>query len=93
MSLYGYHRPTTPFLDSLAAESVVFDRARSQAACTFPSVNSLLTSRYAFDFYRQEAGDMGIPETHPLRRRLKLGHPDVGVRLVKDVQPRSLGNS
>ncbi len=65
MSTYGYHRPTTPFIDELAAGSVVFERARSQAACTFPSVNSLLTSRYAFDFYRQESGEMGIPATYP----------------------------
>ncbi len=65
MSTYGYSRQTTPFIDGLAVESVVFDRARSQAACTFPSVNSLLTSRYAFDFYRQEAGEMGIPTTYP----------------------------
>ena len=65
MSLYGYERSTTPFIDSLAARSVVFDRARSQAACTFPSVNSILTSRYAFDFYRQEKGEMGIPGEYP----------------------------
>jgi arylsulfatase len=65
MSTYGYHRSTTPFIDGLAAESVVFERARSQAACTFPSVNSLLTSRYAFDFYRRETGEMGIPEVYP----------------------------
>lgn len=65
MSTYGYHRETTPFIDGLASESVVFERARSQAACTFPSVNSLLTSRYAYDFYRQEAGDMGIPDSFP----------------------------
>jgi arylsulfatase A-like enzyme len=61
MSLYGYERSTTPFIDSLAAEAIVFERARSQAACTFPSVNSLFTSRYAFDFYRQDDGQMGIP--------------------------------
>jgi arylsulfatase len=61
MSLYGYPRPTTPFIDRLAEESVVFERARSQAACTFPSVNSVLTSRYPFDFYRMGEGEMGIP--------------------------------
>lgn len=65
MSLYGYERPTTPFIDRLAAGSVVFERARSQAACTFPSVNSLMTSRYAFDFYRMEEGAMGIPADYP----------------------------
>jgi arylsulfatase A-like enzyme len=65
MSTYGYHRETTPFLDRFAEDSVVFERARSQAACTFPSVNSLLTSRYPFDFYSQKAGEMGIPPRFP----------------------------
>ena len=65
MSLYGYERPTTPFIDELAAEGVVFDRARSQAGCTYPSVNSMLTSRYPFDFYARGPGDMGIPEEYP----------------------------
>jgi len=65
MSLYGYERVTTPFIDGFAADAVVFDRARSQAACTFPSVNSLFTSRYAFDFYRQGEGQMGIPAKYP----------------------------
>ncbi len=64
-SLHGYPRATTPFLDTLAAESVVFERARSQSGCTYPSVNSLLTSRYAFDFYRRGSGDLGIPEQYP----------------------------
>jgi len=65
MSLYGYSRATTPFIDELAAEAVVFDRARSQAACTFPSVNSLFTSRYPFDFNVQGEGQMGIPPEYP----------------------------
>jgi arylsulfatase A-like enzyme len=52
----------------------VFARARSQAACTFPSVNSLLTSRYPAPFIRQGKGRMGIPPDIPtladlLRRR------------------------
>ena len=65
MSLYGYDRPTTPFIDRLASEAIVFERARSQAACTFPSVNSLFTSRYAFDFYVQGENQMGIPAEYP----------------------------
>lgn len=61
----GYERPTTPFLDELAAESIVFERARAQAGCTFPSMNSILTSRYPFDFYSRGPGEMGIPEQYP----------------------------
>jgi len=63
LSLYGYARDTTPHLRELATSAVVFDAARSQASCTFPSVNSLLTSRYPFHFYDQPWGSWSIPET------------------------------
>ncbi|RKY20471.1 MAG: hypothetical protein DRQ55_07500 [Planctomycetota bacterium] len=46
MSLYGHERTTTPFLDALSAESVVFERAMSQAPWTLPSTVSLFTSTY-----------------------------------------------
>ena len=65
MRLYGYERPTTPFIGHFASEAVVFEHARSQAPCTFPSVNSLLTSRYPGVFTRQEKGQLGIPEDTP----------------------------
>jgi arylsulfatase A-like enzyme len=44
MSLYGYNRRTTPFLDRLAAEGVVFERAFSNATWTQPSTASFMTS-------------------------------------------------
>ncbi len=62
MSLYGYSKPTTPHLEAFAREGVVLTNARSQAACTFPSVNSLLTSRLPATFLRR-GGTLGIPET------------------------------
>ncbi len=65
MSTYGSIRSTTPYVDTLAETSFVFERARSQAACTFPSVNSLFTSRYAFDYYQLPEGEMGIPGRFP----------------------------
>jgi arylsulfatase len=65
MSTYGYHRQTTPFIDKFASRGVVFEHARSQASCTFPSVNSLLTSRYPGVFTLQEKGQLGIPEKYP----------------------------
>ena len=40
---YGESRPTTPEMDRLAEESVVFDSAYSQSATTVPSTVSLLT--------------------------------------------------
>ena len=65
MSTFGYRRRTTPFIDRMAAGGVVFEHARSQASCTFPSVNSIFTSRYPGPFLRQAEGQMGIPETMP----------------------------
>ncbi len=44
MSLYGYDRRTTPFLEKLAAEGVVFERAFSNATWTQPSTASFMTS-------------------------------------------------
>lgn len=44
MSVYGYERPTTPFLEKLAAEGVVFERAHSNSTWTQPSTVSFMTS-------------------------------------------------
>jgi arylsulfatase len=63
LSLYGYPRPTSPRLDAFAREAVVFANARSQAACTFPSANSILTSRSPAVFLLQPGGTMAIPGT------------------------------
>lgn len=43
LGCYGYHRPTSPALDALADEGVVFDRAYSTAPWTLPSHASLFT--------------------------------------------------
>ncbi len=44
MSVYGYNRRTTPFLERLAAEGVVFERAYSNSTWTQPSTASFMTS-------------------------------------------------
>jgi arylsulfatase A-like enzyme len=65
LPIYGYRRDTSPNLAALARESVVFAAARSQAACTFPSVNSILTSRSPAAFLGQPGGAMGLPGATP----------------------------
>lgn len=45
LGTYGYEYETSPRLDALARESVVFDRAYSGAPSTLPSMCSLLTGR------------------------------------------------
>lgn len=44
MSTYGYNRRTTPYLERLAAEGAIFDRAYSNSTWTQPSTASFLTS-------------------------------------------------
>jgi len=46
MGLYGGDGGTTPVLDALGRESVVFDAAVSQAVYTIASIGSLLTGQY-----------------------------------------------
>ena len=65
MSTYGYERPTSPYLDEFATGATVFEHARSQSSCTFPSVNSLMTSRYPDVFARQGLNQFGIPARYP----------------------------
>lgn len=46
LGCYGYTRSTTPHIDRLAAESVLFKNAYSLSPWTTPSVASLFTSQY-----------------------------------------------
>ncbi len=65
LSSYGYGKPTTPNLDAFARGGVLFEQARSQASCTFPSVNSILTSRWPLHFLGQPGDRIGIPKEYP----------------------------
>lgn len=48
LSCYGYPQKTSPELDLLAKQSVLFTNAFSQASLTLPSVVSIFTSLYPF---------------------------------------------
>lgn len=51
----GYARPTTPALDTFAAESVVFESAYSPSAKTPTAIPALLTGRYPSELWRDDA--------------------------------------
>jgi choline-sulfatase len=58
LGCYGYNRPTSPFLDSLAEKSLVLDSLYSASNFTAPAFTSLFTASYPschgiFDFYAQ----------------------------------------
>ena len=46
LGVYGYRRATSPNVDALAKESLLYRRAFSQAPETNPSLSSLMTSHY-----------------------------------------------
>jgi len=46
LSVYGYERGTSPFLDAFAAEGVVYENAIVQDAWTLPSHTTMLTGLY-----------------------------------------------
>lgn len=52
----GYARPTTPFLDSLAAESLVFPKAIVAGAPTFYSFPGIMASRFPLALGREVVG-------------------------------------
>lgn len=45
-SIYGYNKPTTPFLDSVADDFVVYDNASTPAGWTRPAMTSIFTALY-----------------------------------------------
>ena len=49
LPLYGYRKVETPAIDTLAAESVVFDQAWAHSPLTLPSHASILTGRLPFE--------------------------------------------
>src|SRR5262245_62796673 len=46
LGVYGYDRPTSPWLDSFAKEAAVFENATTPRTCTTPAVSSMLTGLY-----------------------------------------------
>jgi choline-sulfatase len=59
LSAYGYPRPTSPALDRLAAEGILFRRAVSQSSWTSPSMVSMMTGRYISE------ERLAVPESVP----------------------------
>ena len=60
MSVYGYNRRTTPYIEQLAAEGAVFEYAYSNSTFTLPSTRSFMTSLH--DSVLGGTGGGGLPE-------------------------------
>jgi len=64
LSTYGYARPTSPNLDRLASQSVLFERASSAASWTLPSHASLLNGRFPHEHHASWAHPQILQENH-----------------------------
>ena len=71
LGLYGYGKPTSPQLDALARESVVFDAAYAAAPWTLPSVGSLMTSTYSCEHGLLRHSQRLSPKLATLAERLQ----------------------
>ena len=73
LGVYGYEKPTSPHIDALANESVVFDNAYAPAPWTLPSVASLMTSSVPCEHGVLVDGHRIADSTDPLASRLSKG--------------------
>jgi arylsulfatase A-like enzyme len=63
LSIYGYHRNTSPFIDAFAKESIVFENAVVQSTWTLPSHMSIMTSLYPA-FHGVKKADERLADDH-----------------------------
>jgi arylsulfatase A-like enzyme len=65
LGAYGYRLASTPRLDRLATEGVVFERAVAVAPITLPAHASLMTGSYPFVHGVRNNGNFSLRETLP----------------------------
>jgi len=73
MGCYGYCRDTTPRLDELAAEGLLFERCLSQTAHTMPTFTTIMTGQMPFThgivatlWAHPDEPDQVLPDAHPV---------------------------
>lgn len=85
LGAYGYDRPTSPFLDQLAAEGAVFENARSTSSWTIPAHGSMLTGLYPRRHGLRGFADMFPEDVTTLAQRLQargfetIGHSNIWI--------------
>jgi len=79
MSLYGYSRSTTPFLEELAEDAIVFDQFSQNGGGTLPSHVTMLTSLYPRTHQIFPGRDVPMPESMvTLAEHLKIHRYETG---------------
>jgi arylsulfatase A-like enzyme len=79
LSVYGYGRPTSPYLEQLAKTAAVFEDCSSQAPWTLPSVVSLFTSSFPVSHRVLSATQSVLPDAETMVEYFaSLGYHTVG---------------
>jgi len=88
LGLYGYHRNTSPNIDTFAREAITFDNAISSSSWTRPAVASLFTSFHP-DRHRIMAQRAPFPDDLPtLAEWMQAkGYHTVGVSANANIRP------
>jgi arylsulfatase A-like enzyme len=81
VSAYGYQRETTPTLDALANEGILWEQAYSTSSWTKPSVASILTGLYPSAHGAFEGVKRGRGRDSLTTDRLKTGAPTIATQL------------
>jgi arylsulfatase A-like enzyme/Flp pilus assembly protein TadD len=79
VSSYGFPRPTTPNIDTVAHEGVLFRNAYSPVPATLPAHCSMLTGT--------------LPPTHGVRDNLHARLPDSSLTLAEMLEPRGFATA
>ena len=61
MSVYGYHRPTTPFISEWSKKASLFTRAKAQSHITTPTTASLMTGKRLWTHQTYHIGGSSKP--------------------------------
>ncbi|PYQ13917.1 MAG: hypothetical protein DMF80_13675 [Acidobacteria bacterium] len=88
---YGYPRRTTPEIDRIAAEGVVYDRAYTPSVFTRSSMASIWTSQYPDQHRVGVDEDVGIAEDRPTVAELVAGRGIHAVGFIGNPVARGFG--
>ena len=65
LSTYGYDRPTTPFLDQVASQGVLFSNAIAPSSLSLPSHASIFSGRYVYEHGVEWNNPLGYQRLEP----------------------------
>ena len=71
LGCYGYAPPTSPAIDALARDGVLFESAMAQRGGTWPSLTSILTAKYPHTHGVRRNGDRLAPAHRSLAELLR----------------------